>query len=91
MEFKIYKVKYFISQYNKTSHVTIEQEDSVIIDNLNSAITVFKRYKAQVDCRVSFKKNCKGFVQLFVPSIYENGFVSNVPEKDEYIMKYTTL
>ena len=84
----IYKIHYFVHERIKGKIELIEHDKTVIINNLDYAISIFNDYKQRVMMYEYQGHSLSGKVELFEPHIHDNGLLAYWPDNEHYIREY---
>ncbi len=86
----IYKISYFINKRKRNGEFDWKErqdKETVVIDNLKTAKSIFKKYKNECECSSQYS-NYQGKCMLFIPHIHDSGELAYWPDDEEYIDLY---
>ena len=89
---KLYKVRYRVTRYcprkeGRKQYETVEDKTEVFT-KLEGAVNFYEQCVNEAATYKAYPKTYEGFVELFVPHIFETGSLAYWPDDDKYIKKF---
>lgn len=85
---KIYKVRALVYERAKEGLKIIYNDEEIIINNLDTAIEYFNKFKNQVNTWKGLPNITDGKCELFEPHIFKNGTLAYWPDDNKTELTY---